>query len=466
MTTNLNALAEASGNAEQASTTATSHFSAARLKDKLVLDTRNYFVSKIIPGLMGLLSVTVFVRLVGYEQYGRYAVLVALVTACAAGGAGWLGQGILRFQSQNTGVQEEETFGRAVNLGVLLSATLGTATVVVILWSGPGRSGFVTAAALILFVPMLMYTVELTRLQASLRSGAVVTAESIRAISSFLIPLILIQATSSRNYLLLLCGVGVGYVFPLLGQLRARSRQNIRGQWRMMRFGETERRALSTVWNYGWPVALWLFCQQSLVVSDRFFIRRSWGYSAAGVYASTYDVIVRSFSLLFAPITLSVHTVLMHHWNQGDRQSTMPALKKAIKYELLLFAPVATGLFFLNAQVARLILGKPNPEAAAAVLPLAVGGLLWQLALLAHKPLEMLCRTKRMLFGVISALVTNVAGNYFLVPRFGFEAAAYLSVASSCLYLLMLLFLIPVDEFRAAANERSCIVVPVEDTST
>src|SRR3989454_12284475 len=70
------------------------------MRGKLFRDAFNYLLSKVVPGLMGLLSVLVFVRLVGYEQYGRYAVVFAFVMAWASGMAGWLSQGILRFQNQ------------------------------------------------------------------------------------------------------------------------------------------------------------------------------------------------------------------------------------------------------------------------------------------------------------------------------------------------------------------------------
>lgn len=422
------------------------------LRGKLVLDTRNYFISKIIPGLMGLLTVAVFVRMVGYEQYGRYAVLMAATTACATGGAGWLSQGILRFASQYAGTGGADSFRRGSNLGILLAALLGGLALSVIV--AFQHSGLVLAVALILYLPMLTYTVEVTRVQASLRSETVVRIEGIRAISSFAIPLILVLVTGRKDYLLLLGGVGVGYLIPLAARFGNSQSSRAKASERFAWLGNSERNALNRVWTYGWPVALWLVCQQCLVVSDRYFIQRFWGYSAAGVYASIYDVIVRSFALVFAPITMSVHSVLMHRWNQGDRQSSIAALKKAMGYEVLLFIPVLVALLFLKPWIARLILGKANLEAAGSILPLAVAGFLWQLALLAHKPLEILCRTKRMLIGILLTLACNVLGNYFLVPRFGFIAAAYLSAGASCLYLMLLVVLTPGEELHAATHER------------
>jgi len=426
---------------------------AAGLKSKLILDPRNYFISKIIPGVMGLLTVMVFVRLVGYEQYGRYAVLVALVTACATAASGWLNQGILRFHSQHVGTQKELSFRRGSRLGTLLSALLGSVVVGAIVWRGVARSVLVATAGLTLFVPMLIYSVELTRLQASLRSGLVVRVESVRAISSFVLPVVLIFVMRTKSYLLLLGGVGIGHFIPLLMMQKSRIETNAADKGAVGVFQETEHYELRRIWTYGWPVALWLACQSCLVVSDRYVIQRYCGYSDAGVYASIYDVIVRSFSLVFAPITLSIHSVLMHRWNRGDRCRTKQTLRKAMMYEWFLFFPVPIGLFFTNAWLAHLILGRANLEAARAILPLALGGFLWQFALLAHKPLEILCRTKRMLLGITAALALNVTGNFILVPRFGLVASAYLSAATACLYLLLLAVLTPTNDFLAASSE-------------
>ena len=99
--------------------------SATVLGNRLMQDALNYFLSKIVPGLMGFLSVLVFVRMIGVEQYGRYAVVFALVTASASGLAGWLSQGILRFQSQRREPAEAEDFLHSAGAGTIVSVVAG-----------------------------------------------------------------------------------------------------------------------------------------------------------------------------------------------------------------------------------------------------------------------------------------------------------------------------------------------------
>jgi O-antigen/teichoic acid export membrane protein len=436
------------------------------LRTKLVVHTFNYFLSKIAPGLSGLLAVVIFVRLSGYEQYGRYAVVFATVTAFSAGVAGWLSQSILRFQSIHHETVAADSFNRAINVGLLLSTLIGGAFLGVVLWLSGRHSPAVLAISVALYGAMLGYAVEMTRLQASLDSRGVVRMEAVRAVGALGIPLLLMLGTWRRDYSLLLFGIFCGYLIPIAGQILSQKGRAAILDLKRPFLAEPGLTFLRDLWSYGWPVALWLFCQQSLVVSDRYFVQRFWGYSAAGIYASMYDAIVRSFSLIFAPITLAVHTVLMHHWNTGNRDRTKRMLAEAIKYETLLFLPVAAALYVARAWISRLVLGHANVEAAPVVLPLAIGGFLWQLALLAHKPLEILCQTKRILLGGFVALAANVAGNYFLTPRFGYRAAAYLSIMSGVVYLLMLLILVPGKSFQSAiasGKDRATAIVPAEE---
>jgi O-antigen/teichoic acid export membrane protein len=427
------------------------HLSASGFRLGLVLDAINYFLSKIVPGLMGFLTVLVFVRIIGVEQYGRYAVIFALVMASASGLAGWLSQGILRFQSQWRESAEADDFLHSAVAGTILSAAAGGLALGVAIAVLGLQQGWALLISLALFGVLVVYTVTLARFQASLRSAKVLRFEAARSVGGFLIPVILMWVTRSRDYRLLLLGIALGYSLPLFEPIFLRSKNHVRSPHRLRsNLSLTQRGVLRELWRFGWPVALWMLCQQSLLVSDRFFLQKFFGYSEAGIYASMYDVIVRSFSLLFMPITLAVHPLVMNRWNNGNRKHALHAIRSGVKYQLLMFVPIAGSLAVLAPWVSRLVLGNASPEATAIVLPLAVGGFLWQVGLLAHKPLEILCQTKRMLAGILVALAINVLGNWLLIPRYGYRASAYLTVASSAAYLLLLFALTPMQEFRKA----------------
>ncbi len=422
---------------------------------KLVLDSINYFLSKIIPGLMGFLSVLIFVRLLGYEEYGHYAVVFAVVMASASGMGGWLSQGILRFQSQNMGPHASGLFSTAANLGTTLSLAVGAAGVGIgLVVSGEQRDlGALLSAAL--FAALIVYTLSLARFQAELKSKTVLQFEIIRSITGLVVPALILVLTPFRSYGTLLLGVAIGYSAPLLGQWVS-AHEAPRLNWIPRVSGNPEHwGVLAKLWHFGWPVGVWMLCQQGLLVSDRLFIQRYSGFSAAGIYSSMYDVVVRSFSLLFMPVTLAVHPLVMDRWNAGRPRHALHAIRSGVKYQLLTFIPVGALLVAVAPRVSRLVLGRPIPQAAEIVLPLAISGFLWQMSLLAHKPLEILCETKRMLVGMAAALAVNLIGNWLFIPIYGYKAAAYLAVASSLTYLLSIFVLTPKARFVEALRDKA-----------
>jgi O-antigen/teichoic acid export membrane protein len=427
------------------------HGPAESFRGALVQDAFNYFLSKIVPGLMGFLSVLVFVRVVGVEQYGRYAVVFAFVMAWASGLAGWLSQGILRFQSRWREPGEADNFLLSATVGTILSVAVGVIAVAIAMPALGVQRGWPLLISLGLLGTLIVYTVAIARFQASLRSAKVLQFEAVRSVGCFVIPVTLLWVTGSNDYRLLLLGIGLGYSLPLLGPVFSRTKEHVDAEqgWRP-KLSSGHRLILGELWQFGWPVALWMLCQQGLVVSDRYFLQKFSGFSEAGVYASMYDVIVRSFSLLFMPITLAVHPLVMNHWNVGNRRQAVRAVRAGVKYQLAMFVPIGVTLVLLAPWVSRLVVGKGIPEAAALVLPLTVGGFLWQVCLLAHKPLEILCQTKRILLGILVALSFNVSGNWILVPKYGYLASAYLTVVSAVAYLLLLLVLTPKRELRDA----------------
>jgi len=419
----------------------------------LAADAFNYFLSKIVPGLMGFLSVLVFVRMVGVETYGRYAVVFAFVMAWASGLAGWLGQGILRFQSQWNEPGNSANFLRSAGAGTVLSVATGVLAVGVALPAFAVQKGWPMLISLELTGGLIVYTVVIARFQAALQSAMVLRFEVVRSVGCFLIPVALLWVAHSRDYRLLLLGISLGYWLPLLGMLFSRTKTGAEPEHRRgSRLSIGQRQILGELWQYGWPVALWMLCQQGLLVSDRYFLQRYSGYSEAGVYASMYDVIVRSFSLLLMPVTLAVHPFIMNRWNAGNRKHALQAIRAGVRYQFLMFVPIGIAMAVFAPWISRLVLGKPNAGAEGIVLPLAAGGLLWQVCLLAHKPLEVLCQTKRMLVGIAASLAVNVAGNWLLVPTYGYRASAYLMVASASAYLILLSVLTPGREFRDAVE--------------
>ena len=66
----------------------------------LIKDSLKYSVTKIIPGVMGLIAVIIFIRMIGVEEYGKYSVQLSFFMAYSSLTVGWLNQSTLRYYSK------------------------------------------------------------------------------------------------------------------------------------------------------------------------------------------------------------------------------------------------------------------------------------------------------------------------------------------------------------------------------
>jgi|ERR1035438_1013556 O-antigen/teichoic acid export membrane protein len=406
------------------------------LHGPLIRDSLGYLMSKVVPGFFGLISVPVFVRLLGIEEYGRLSVILPVLLALGGAGSGWLQQGILRFHPTSEQSSDRESpFARAVELGTVLAVVaLGLVLLPImgVLRYRASVWGIVEAYCAI----QLIYMVSLTRLQAQLRPRAVLRNEALRSFAGFVLPVCLILTLGQKAFSLVILGLALGYLLPLLftsGRLPALLHAH-RSQGSSS--GSETKDILGRLWRFGWAVGVWLMLCQALPVAGRSAIQKYSGYAQAGIYASLYELAVRAFSLFASPVLQAAHPRIMRYWNAGDYRAAHSTIRLSIRIQILMFLPIeAVGVMFAG-PLTKMILGS-GISASNSLLPLLMlGGFLWQIALLVHKPLEIMQRTKTMLCGMLGVLLIELAGNYLLVPRFGMQSAVYVFLFGAIAYVV------------------------------
>lgn len=404
----------------------------------LMKDSFGYLLSKIVPGVFGLISVPVFVRLIGVEEYGRFAVVFPVLMAIAGFGAGWLQQGILRFHpGDEKSTQQLVVFKKAILRGTWYSV-LGVTVAVLPAFRLLHLPTIACLIALLFCAIQLPYYISLTSLQARLEPTLVLRNEAVRSSAGFLLPVVLLSLMGRRSYEVLLFGLALGYAAPLLLVRRA-SQQTALSDADPSHTPSSQ--VLARLWHFGWAMGAWLMLSQALPVVGRSAIQHYAGYAQAGIYASLYELAVRCFSLFASPVMQAAHPRIMRNWNDGNRAAARLIIRRSIQMQTLMFLPIeVVGIVFAG-PLTRLILG-PRVVAPNSLLPLLMlGGFLWQIAVLAHKPLEIMQRTKVMLCGMIAIVALEFVGNIILLPIFGMIAAVSVFVLGAVVYITFALLL-------------------------
>ena len=393
---------------------------------QLLRDALYYSISKIIPGLAGLISVILFFRWVGAEEYGKYSIIFSFTNLIAAFSFGWLNQSIIRYSSTYN--------SRSKILGhIFIGLIFGILTViifVIIASSFQFPISYSNKHIIFLAFSIGIFNIVKSIFQSEELPNKVILITSVQSILMILLSMLLLKFYSNNSASLIL-GVSFGYLIPILPYIKSFSSNVI---------FEKNTKKIQAFFNYGAPLSIWLGISISLNFLDRYFIEYYFGSSLMGSYAGFSEFIIRIFSIVIFPITLAVHPILMNKWNKNknisDSLSTLfQASLLQISICIFMLIPLLIFKDFIFSFIQAIIPQLDN-SMKGIMIPIFLGGFLWQLALVLHKPLEIEERTLTMVGCIMFSLVINIIGNLFFLPIFGIIATAYTMIISAFTYII------------------------------
>ena len=406
----------------------------------LIKDSLKYSVTKIIPGVMGLIAVIIFIRMIGVEEYGKYSVQLSFFMAYSSLTVGWLNQSTLRYYSK---YQNDQQLPQILFIGLVFSLLLGSLILVIgSLVTVHNQKIPLTSIGLALFLALCFFQFLSAVLRSQLRPNVVIIVTALQSILGLVLPLLLLWVLSPNHKYLLLGLAGSYIALPLV--FLALNIDRFKIFWPIAHDSRHHYKLiLSKFFRYGFPLSLWFGISLSLPFLDRFFIEYFYSFEVTGIYASFTDLVIRIFSILVFPLTLAAHPRIMSAWNNNNQSAAFTIWRKALQYQLGIFIILMAIVIIFTDQIFSLLmvaLPELNISYSYLLIPILIGGFLWQFALLCHKPLEMDQRTKLMVVLMLAALCVNLIGNIVYLPHYGIIATAYTYMASAGVYIIAVIY--------------------------
>ena len=406
----------------------------------LLKDSLKYAGSKVIPGLIGLVSVIVFVRMIGTEEYGKYSIQFSLLMVISSFAIHWLNASTLRYYSK---FQSSFVLPRIFVFSVSISIVFGLVVLVIttrynILES---TAGLTSAISLYLFIALCTYQFLSALFRAQLKPNNIIIITIVQSIFGLLIPVVFFKMLG-LSYRFLLLGLAISYSIPpiiyFLGNIQHIKKIFNRGN------GQYKYKpVLISLFKYGLPLSLWFALSMMLPFFDRFFIEYYFSYSITGIYASFSDILIRIFSISLFPITMAAHPRIMSNWNKNNQSAAITLWRKALQYQLGIFIILMAIVAIFTDQIFTLLMiafPELNITYSYLLMPILIGSFLWQFAILCHKGLEMDQRTTLMVVLMLAALCVNLIGNIVYLPHYGVIATAYTYMASAGVYIISVIY--------------------------
>jgi O-antigen/teichoic acid export membrane protein len=383
-----------------------------------------YLPANVVQGVVGLLTIVVFTRLLTPEQYGLYALGFSAMTLVHTVGFTWMEAAMARFfaAEQHGGKLADhfKTLYRAYTVMALVFAPLCA----IGLWLWPASTPLKMALGAGLGSILGRCLIKLVQ-ERRRAAGEAVSASALD----------IAQTAGGFAIGTLFAVLGLGGAAPLLGAGLAAILClpfALPKELTFLKGGHFEAARAKHYAAYGLPISASLVLALALATTDRFLIAAFLDTKSVGAYHAAYSLANRTLDVIFLWLGAAGGPALVMALERGGREALKDAAREQASTLLLIALPAAVGLALVARPLADVLVGEGLRDAAAQVTPwIAVGGFFAGVTTYYfHQAFTLARRTKLLLLAMTFPALANVALNLVLVPRFGVIGAAWATAAS------------------------------------
>jgi O-antigen/teichoic acid export membrane protein len=400
----------------------------------IIRDMLKFAPSRVMPAIVGLISIPIITRLFRPDVYGDYILTMTTVGVLLAV-VEWVANSIIRF---HPAYEREKRLGEFY--GTVFLSQGATVFALMALFLGglflarggmsPGFYSMMQLGALV-FVLFSIYDV----LQEIVRSKAKIAWYSAfdiwRSVATFGIGLWLILSLGFHIDGLLWGAIfSLGLVAPCLWVVAMRGFPLSKMKY--------SRRLVGEMAHFGTPLVAGQLAGMILGVSDRYILKLYTGGDAVGVYSAAYVLCEKSVMLMASLFMLTSSTRLYTLWERHGEPACRDYVRSMTRYQLILGIPAVVGLSVL-AKPILVLLVAPEYQMGYRIVPLIAAGAFclglqqrFQAGYLLHK------KTATITLAIVIAGIVNLALNFLFVPRYGYMAAAWTTLGCYGVLLAMM----------------------------
>lgn len=404
------------------------------MKEKLkVLSKSNlfYLPFKVLEGLIGVLSLSLYTRLFGKEIYGSYNIINTSVALISILSIGWLRFVTTRYIKEYNAGGRRKIFISSVFYAYIISILIGGLVLIANIFLVVKQPSMFALSFYLLFY--LGYTFSQLFVDLLLYDDKRMMNILIITATAILKPLLVYYLHKLRfdPYLAIVAGcAAVDLVFGLYAL-------------RLMRFGSyidlslIDKKLVVEFVKYGFALIGLSITIYLLNAADKFVILHFWGDGAVGIYAANYAIASSSFTLLTLGLSKGFYPNLLSKWTSGNKVEAESVLSRALQNYLFLAVPAALGLCFVSYDMANLLFGEEYMVGYGVIGISTLGMFFFGLSEYFNKGFELKKDTFEITKNSTVAAILNLILNFIFIPFFGFIAAAYTSLASFAAYALI-----------------------------
>jgi len=401
---------------------------------KLRGDSVRYIPSMIIPGILSLLTISIFTRVFQPNEYGQYVLVITVVNIVSSMMSA-LGQSLTlrflpKFEKEGKLLIFEQHFVIIVFSEVILLGALGFLLYPLRAAIFGKYTRFYFLAVLLVILGAIFENI-FTIFRAKLQSGEYSKYRISYAIMHTTLSLIFIFLIS-KDVIVIIFAIVVSYI--ILIPLMLKELDFFHSQPLPFKINIPY---IKKFVFYGFPMVGWIVSVQLLNLSDRFLIEILRNSYELGIYSANYNLACKGIGLILSPIMLAAHPLIMTSWESKEKEKTGEIISNFSRYLLLIGIFFVTVLSLFSLEIVSIFLGSAVREGYIVIPIIALSYLIWTFSMFGHKGLEFAEETKIIFISILFCVILNIILNIIFIPKYGYIAAAFTTLISHLSYLII-----------------------------
>ena len=425
-------------------------------------DAAKYLPVRFVPALTSLITVPVFTAAISPEQYGAFFLISSVASFGAALSTNWISSSLVRlyWPAKRDGRANEYT---ATLLWTAVGSLLATSAVALVaVWLAgdavPQAVVRLVPYGIVYFVANFLTNVLVQVFRSAKRAGtfAKMQVGGVVLTTALSVAFVWVGRMGAAG---ILAGVALGWLIMLVPMLRGIAAEG------SLSPRHVSRSMLSEFLTFGLPLIPAGVSAWALVLIDRFVIQ-AFGHAAdVGLYSVAYSLGDRIMQMVTMPLLLTMSPSLIETFERKGQPLAEKVQTQFIRYFALATFPLIAGMAVAAKPFMHVFTSKAYWDAWPVLAVVSAGSMFASFAQIAGTGLALHKKTKLIMVQSLAAAAFNLVANILLVPRFGYYAAAFNTVAAYALLLVLAWFQSrPYMELRLPWGELGKIVAACAGT--
>jgi O-antigen/teichoic acid export membrane protein len=409
------------------------------LNQRFVQDTLRYLPVAVLPAILALVAGSIYTRIYSPLAYGIYSFALAFTVPLTTFFTEWAGQPAGRFYSEYEGTEQKRLYDQfvvtAIFVTVLALVVVSVITICILVFIyGQLPNPLVFFGAIASILSLCLTNIALAILPASFRS------------TPYRLVIIGSSTLSIAFSMIMVRFLGADAAWLFWGQFFANClfipyiyrKANIRINCLSFKLTPEMISVVRRFWKYGSPMMVWFTVINFLNTGDRLVLQLFKSSAEVGIYSVNYSLVAGIVGLLNVPIGLAVGPLLYRQWKDGKPHHTEKTIVQMTELYIILAFLVYAGMLVTGSSMVSILLGEKFRSGVIIFPPVLLGRMLWGVSVIGQKSLELNEKTSYIVKNSFVTMVLNFLLNLFLIPTYGYIAAAYTTLVCYLVYAALI----------------------------